>query len=157
MTQARAIQTQGHHDVCREALVHLMIGCEFKSPYLSELFDYLLEGNFDNWMWFQLKLASFQYSTRSRGGLLGKSQSFPLHYKPYFMEDLFEHIVHLQGREGLDDKEMSDQMNAANYARTLFFIGDYQRALKELLGSELQVEATIIAVSLVELNLLPTK
>ena len=65
MTRAREVQGQGHHDVCREALVHLMIGCDFKYEDSEVLFDFLLDGDYDNWLWFQLKLASFQYSTRS--------------------------------------------------------------------------------------------
>ena len=59
----------GHNDVCRDALVHLMVGCQFQSTYSEELFDFLLEGQFDSWLWFSLKLASFQYSTRSKGML----------------------------------------------------------------------------------------
>ena len=71
MTKAKEVQGQGHHDVCREALVHLMAGCEFKSDYSEVLFDFLLDGNFDNWLWFWLKLASFQYSSRSSSQILG--------------------------------------------------------------------------------------
>ena len=39
----------------------------------------------------------------------------------------------------------------------LFYIGEYQYGLNELLDAEYQIEATIIASALVELSLLATK
>ena len=58
MNKAKDIQAVGV-DVCREALVHLMVGCEFKHNHRNELFDHLFGGEIDNWLWFHLKLASY--------------------------------------------------------------------------------------------------
>lgn len=48
------------YDVCRDALIHLMTGCDFKQQqYNNVLFMHIFENNLFNWIWFHLKLASF--------------------------------------------------------------------------------------------------
>ena len=82
-----------------------MVGCELKSPYNDVLFDNLLDGSRDNWLWFYLKLASFQFSTRLKG--MNVRSQFPAYYKPYFMEDLVQKIVYELSRDALDDPQLS--------------------------------------------------
>ena len=82
--------------------------------------------------------------------MLNTRQSFPLNYSPYFLEDLVEECVYKMGPESYYDDEMTEQENAVSYARILFLIGDYQRALKHLLSHEFQVEATSLAIALRE-------
>lgn len=81
----------------------------------------------------------------------------PINYKAYFMEDLVEEVMHKLTKQNFIDNELSDLRNNVNYSRVLFLIGEYQSALKELLQSQLHVEATALAVALRELGLLPTK
>ena len=132
MTLAKSIR--GQNDVCRDALVCLMAGSEFQSPYQHELFDFLLEGEIDNWIWFHLKLASFRFTDRNQS-LLGIQQQLPLNYKPYFMEDLVVRVTEKMTKEQFIDPNLSEIQNSANYARILFLIGEYQLALKELLSA----------------------
>lgn len=66
-----------------------MTGCNLVQQ--SELlFIHVFENRVNNWLWFHLKLASFQFSTKSSGVdfIDYKSKSLPLNYKAYFLEDL---------------------------------------------------------------------
>ena len=83
-------------------MVHLMVGCQFKDVYSAELFDYLLGGEQDSYLWFNLKLASYDYSDKKQNNLLAR-RSMPLNYAPYFLEDLVEQIVYQNGAESFVD------------------------------------------------------
>ena len=68
MGHAEAI-TNGDYDVCRDALVHLMTGCSFSgNQYKQFLFYHVFENDFSSWLWFHLKLASFQFDNPPQGG-----------------------------------------------------------------------------------------
>ena len=69
-----------------------MTGCKFQSNYEQELFNYLLEDDIDNWIWFHLKLASFKFTDRNQS-MLGMQQKLPVYYEPYFIEDLVESVT----------------------------------------------------------------
>lgn len=131
-------------------MVHLMVGCQFKDVYSQELFDYLLGGEQDSYLWFNLKLASYDYSDKKQNNLLAR-RSMPLNYAPYFLEDLVEQIVYQNGAESFGDDQKSVKDNAVYFARILFLIGDYQRALKHLLDYEFYVESTTLAVAMLEI------
>ena len=49
------------YDICREALIHLMTGCDFVQQS-DLLFIHIFENRIIHWLWFHLKLASFQFS-----------------------------------------------------------------------------------------------
>mmetsp|Transcript_619 Transcript_619/g.828 ORF Transcript_619/g.828 Transcript_619/m.828 type:complete len:93 (-) Transcript_619:1513-1791(-) len=80
------------YDVARDALVHLMTGCTYvQQQYQSFLFDEIFEGDVNSWLWFHLKLASFEFKPRSGavGGFIDyRANSMPSNYKAYFLEDL---------------------------------------------------------------------
>ena len=115
-------------------MVCLMAGCKFKSPYESVFFDYLLDGDLDNWLWFHLKLASFKFTERNDSmSVFSNKHSLPFNYEAYFMEDLVEEVMHEMTKENFMDNKVSDLRNNVNYSRVLFLIGEYQSALKELL------------------------
>ena len=85
-------------DVCRDALLHLMTGCSFVQEQYSEfLFRYIFENDINSWLWFKLKLASFQFSHKEVGGVVGlidyRSKSLPPNYKAYFLEDLVQDVT----------------------------------------------------------------
>ena len=65
LAHARRIKSN-QPDVCREALVHLMAGCDFRSQQNANvLFNVLFQNSVDHWLWFNLKLASVDLDSSS--------------------------------------------------------------------------------------------
>ena len=119
----------GQYDVCRDALVHLMTGCSFSQEQYSEfLFKYVLEDNINNWLWFHLKLASFQFgvSQSNLSNILDyRSRSLPSNYKAYFLEDLVQKVTDDNFKNRVHDADLDDATNKVKFARILFYIGEF--------------------------------
>ena len=80
-------------DVAREALVSLFTGCKWveEGHQTDFLFKHAFENDINSWLWFHLKLASFQFKARSGvPGHLNDSVGNwrPANYQSYFLEDL---------------------------------------------------------------------
>ena len=119
----------GQYDVCRDALVHLMTGCSFSQEQYSEfLFKYVLEDSINNWLWFHLKLASFQFGV-SQSNLSNiidyRSRSLPSNYKAYFLEDLVQKVTDDTFKNRVHDADLDDATNKVKFARILFYIGEF--------------------------------
>ena len=119
----------GQYDVCRDALVHLMTGCSFSQEQYSEfLFKYVLEDSINNWLWFHLKLASFQFGV-SQSNLSNiidyRSRSLPSNYKAYFLEDLVQKVTDDNFKNRVHDADLDDATNKVKFARILFYIGEF--------------------------------
>ena len=119
----------GQYDVCRDALVHLMTGCSFSQEQYSEfLFKYVLEDNINNWLWFHIKLASFQFGV-SQSNLSNiidyRSRSLPSNYKAYFLEDLVQKVTDDNFKNRVHDADLDDATNKVKFARILFYIGEF--------------------------------
>ena len=82
----------GSYDVCRDALVHLMTGCKFvQEQYSSFIFTHVFEDSINSWLWFRLKIASFEFSQKKVQSILDPNANkslLPSNYIPYFLEDL---------------------------------------------------------------------
>ena len=119
----------GQYDVCRDALVHLMTGCSFSQEQYSEfLFKYVLEDNINNWLWFHLKLASFQFGvsqSNSSNIIDYRSRSLPSNYKAYFLEDLVQKVTDDNFKNRVHDADLDDATNKVKFARILFYIGEF--------------------------------
>ena len=119
----------GQYDVCRDALVHLMTGCSFSQEQYSEfLFKYVLEDNINNWLWFHLKLASFQFGVTESNlsNIIDyRSRSLPSNYKAYFLEDLVQKVTDDNFKNRVHDADLDDATNKVKFARILFYIGEF--------------------------------
>ena len=124
------------YDVCREALIHLMTGCNLVQQ--SELlFVHFFENRVNNWLWFHLKLASFQFSTKNSGVDFTdyKSKSLPLNYTAYFLEDLVQDVTSDNWRANHAEPGLDEANNRVKFAKVLFYVGEFQFGIIELLKS----------------------
>lgn len=106
-----------------------MTGCSFSQEQYSEfLFKYVLEDNINNWLWFHLKLASFQFGV-SQSNLSNiidyRSRSLPSNYKAYFLEDLVQKVTDDNFKNRVHDADLDDATNKVKFARILFYIGEF--------------------------------
>ena len=119
----------GQYDVCRDALVHLMTGCSFSQKQYSQfLFFYVFENNINSWLWFNLKLASFQFgvSQSNPANVIDyNSRSLPSNYKAYFLEDLVTDVTVASFKEKLYEPDLDDATNTVKFAKILFYIGEF--------------------------------
>lgn len=146
-----------------------MTGWDFRDQQNAQvLFNVLFENSVDHWLWFMLKLASvdLDLDTNSKNNkaefdseILRAQQAddLSLVYRCFYLEDLVDEIANQRKQEDFYEPHLTDKENKATYARILFNIGEFKYGLDCLLESEFQVEATIMAVALSQLNLLSTK
>ena len=149
------------YDVARDALIHLITGCKFiQTQYNDFLFTHLFEDNINNWLWFHLKLASFEFrSTQMNESSMidNGTQKLPHFYKPYFLEDLVQDVTHRDFLQRIWNQDLSNADNTVRFAKILFYVGEFQYAINKMLEVSHVVEATLIGVAFSELSMLTTK
>ena len=78
-------------------------------------------------------------------------------YKAYFLEDLVQQVTSEHWRARVQEKDLDEASNRVKFAKVLFYVGEFQYGILELLRAQRHVEATVIASALKELSLLATK
>jgi len=80
-----------------------MTGQRFQELQSADLlFEHFFENNIASWLWFHLKLASFQFKAKSdaQGMLIDyQAQALPLSYQAYFLENLVQEVTEEKFRE----------------------------------------------------------
>ena len=59
----------------------------------------------------------------------------PVNYKAYFLEDLVQEVTSEAWREGQRDRGLDEASNHVKFAKVLFYVGEFQYGLLELLKS----------------------
>ena len=137
-----------------------MTGCSYtQAQYYDFLFAHLFEDNINSWLWFHLKLASFEFKQPSpQASLLDYSANkLPHFYKPYFLEDLVQEVTDDRFVQRIWVPELPSAENEVRLAKILFYVGEFQYGINKLLRASHVVEATIIGLALSELSMLATK
>lgn len=60
-------------------------------------------------------------------------------------------------KERIREPELDEATNAIKFAKILFYVGEFQQGINELLNAQQLVQATTIGVALADLSLLATK
>lgn len=138
-----------------------MTGCRFSAQQYKEfLFEVILEKDINSWLWFHLKLASFEFKQNqasSKDLIDIRTQYFPNNYHAYFLEDLVQDVTQPEFLGLIWNKKVDDETNVVLYAKILFYVGEFKESIQKLLEVGRVLEATVIGTVMHELSLMTTK
>ena len=111
-----------------------MCGNYFQESEL--LFAHIFENSMNNWLWFHLKLASFQFSEEKSTSVvvsLNNDRSLPANYKAYFLEDLVKDVTSEDWQLRHRVASLDDATNRIKFSKVLFYVGEFMYGILELL------------------------